>query len=139
MSYRETPICMVKISGLHRKLTVEEREIAIETARMINTEITVEIRMKLDEIKPEPNSQLLGVRNLVITEQVLHPIPNTLCVQGRGTDTGMDRMSSEIHGSLEVVKKWKNGSRSNFKLSSRCHTTRESSKDHQRSEQILTW
>ena len=52
----------------------ENSEVTIETARLINNEITSKVTKKLDEIRSDLNTQILEVINSAIAEKVLRYI-----------------------------------------------------------------
>ena len=56
----------------------ESSEITIETARLIKNEVSNQVTQKLDEIKMDSNSQILGANDSTISEKVLPSIQNTL-------------------------------------------------------------
>ena len=79
----------------------EYSEITIETARLINNEITYQVTWKLDEIRSDLNTQILEVVNSAITEKVLPSIQNVLGVQNPESDAIRDTQSGRLYRSHE--------------------------------------
>ena len=77
----------------------ENSEITIETARLINEEISHQMSRTLNEIKTSLNSQFQEPITTAITSTVLPSIQNTLEMQGRPNFTVVDRGSIERHPS----------------------------------------
>ena len=65
-----------------RSLLNTNSEIAIETTRLINEEISNQMSRKLNEIKTSLNSQIQEAVTAAITNTVLPSIQNTLEMQG---------------------------------------------------------
>ena len=76
-------------------------EITIETARLINNEITSQVTRKLDEIRSDLNYHILEVINSAITEKVLPSIQNVLGVHNPESDTIRDSQSGRLNRSPE--------------------------------------
>ena len=68
----------------------ESSEITIETARLIKNEVSNQVTQKLDEIKMDSNSQILGANDSTISEKVLPSIQNTLGMQEKSKNIAMD-------------------------------------------------
>ena len=79
----------------------ENSEITIETARLINNEITSQVTRKLDEIRSDLNTQILEVINSANTEKVLPSIQNVLGVQNPESDAIRDPRSGRLDRSPE--------------------------------------
>ena len=79
----------------------ENSEITIETARLINNEITCQVTRKLDETGSDLNTQILEVVNSAITEKVLPSIQNVLGVQNSESDAIRDPQSCRLNRSPE--------------------------------------
>ena len=86
----------------------ENSEITIETARLINNEITTQVTRKLDELKEDLNTQILEVINPAIAEKVLPSIQNVLGVANsvlnatRGHQSGrLDRIPEDNLGHMD--------------------------------------
>ena len=79
----------------------ENSGITIETARLINNEITSQMTRKLDEIRSDLNSQILEGINSAITEKVLPSIQNVLGVQNPESDAIRDSQSGRLNRSPE--------------------------------------
>ena len=77
----------------------ENSEIATETTRLINEEISNQLSKKLNEIKTSLNSQIQDAITTAITGTVLPSIQNTLEMQGRPDFTMVDRRSEGLHPS----------------------------------------
>ena len=77
----------------------ENSDIAIETTRLINEEISNQLSRKLNEIKTSLNSQIQDAITAAITSTVLPSIQNTLEMQGRPDFTMVDRRSEGLHPS----------------------------------------
>ena len=77
----------------------ENREITVETARMINCKVTVQATGKLDEIKVDLNSQFSEAIKSTITEKVLPSIQSTLGKQGTGLNAKVVRRSARLENS----------------------------------------
>ena len=77
----------------------ENSEIAIETTRLINEEISNQMSRKLNEVKTSLNSQIQEAITAAITSTVLPSIQNTLEKQGRPNFTTVDRGSNGLHPS----------------------------------------
>ena len=84
------------------------RGITIETARLINNEITTQVTRKLDEIKEDLNTQILKVINTAIAEKVLHSIQKVLGVENLGLNAnrdhqygGLDRSPDDHFGHMD--------------------------------------
>ena len=75
----------------------ENSEIAIETTRLINEEISNQMSIKLNEVKTSLNSQIQEAITTAITRTVLPSIQNTLGMQGRPNFTTVDRGSNGLH------------------------------------------
>ena len=56
----------------------ENSEIIIETAKLINSEITSQVSKKLNELKRDLNTEILDSINLARSEKVLAVIQNTM-------------------------------------------------------------
>ena len=76
-------------------------EFTIETARLINNEITSQVTRKLDETGSDLNAQILEVVNSAITEKVLLSIQNVLGVQNSESDAIRDPQSCRLNRSPE--------------------------------------
>ena len=64
--------------SLINTISRENSEITIETARMVNNEISTQVTRKLDEVREDLNSQFLEVINSAIAEKVplsIHNVP----------------------------------------------------------------
>ena len=79
----------------------ENSEITIETALLIDNEITSQVTRKLDEIRSDLNTQILNVINSAIAEKVLPSIQNVLGVQNPGSDAIRDPQSGRLDSSPE--------------------------------------
>ena len=77
----------------------ENSEIAIETTRLINEEISNQMSRKLNEVKTSLNSQIQEAITAAITSTVLPSIQNTLEKQGRPNIITVDRGSNGLHPS----------------------------------------
>ena len=77
----------------------ENSEIAIETTRLINEEISNQMSGKLNEIKTSLKTQIQDAITAAITNTVLPSIQNTLEMQGRHDFTMVDRGSNGLHPS----------------------------------------
>ena len=77
----------------------ENSEIAVETTRLINEEISNQMSRKLNEIKTSLNSQIQDAIAAAITSTVLPSFQNTLELQGRPDFTMVDRGSNGLHPS----------------------------------------
>ena len=75
----------------------ENSEITIETARLINNEITSQVTRKLDEIISDLNTQISEVINSAISEKVLPSIQNVLGVQNSESDAIRDTQSGRLN------------------------------------------
>ena len=126
----------------------EKSEITIETARLINNEITSQVTRKLDEIRSDLNSQILEVINSAITEKVLPSIQNVLGVQNPESDAIRDSQSCRLNRSPEdrsghmdhqsqrlnvglrersnSVDHWSNGLNNKGRRDQSCHTSHRS-------------
>ena len=135
----------------------ENSEIAIETNRLINEEISIQMSIKLNEVKTSLNSQIQEAITAAITSIVLPSIQNTLEVQGRPTFTTVDRGSNGLHPSPRSTdftirnrrpsglqrnaevgnpqKSWENRPRTCFTQENSRMRSRESSTDSNNSEQ----
>ena len=71
----------------------ENSEVTIETTRMINEEISIQMSGKLNEIKTSLNSQIQSAISAAITNTIFPSIRNTLGMQGRSNFTVVDRGS----------------------------------------------
>ena len=80
----------------------ENSEVTIETARMINIEITSQDTRKLEEIRENLNTQKSDVINSAIAEKVLPSIQNLLGVQRSGSNSMRDHKSGRINRSPGV-------------------------------------
>ena len=87
--------------SLINKNSRENSEITIETARLINNEITSQVTRKLDEIRSDLNSQILEVINSANTEKVFPSIQNVLGVQNPESDAIRDSQSGGLNRSPE--------------------------------------
>ena len=76
-------------------------EVTIETARLMNNEITSQVTRKLDEVRGDWNTQILEVINSAIAETVLPSIQNVLGVQNTGSNTTRDHQSGRPDRSPE--------------------------------------
>ena len=81
----------------------ENSEITIETTRLINDEISSQLRRKLNEIKTSLNSQIQNAISAAITNTVLPSIQNTLNMQGEPNFTIVDPRSNEPHQGLKAT------------------------------------
>ena len=135
----------------------ENSEIAIETTRLINEEISNQMSIKLNEVKTSLNSQIQEAITAAITSTVLPSIQNTLEVQGRPNFTTADRGSNGLHPSPRSTdftirdrrssglqrnaevgnpqKSWENRPRTCFTQENSRMRSRESSTDSNNSEQ----
>ena len=77
----------------------ENSEIAIETTRLINEEISNQMPRKLNEIKTSLKTQIQDAITAAITNTVLPSSQNTLEMQGRPDFTMVDRGSNGLHPS----------------------------------------
>ena len=75
----------------------ENREITIETTRLIKDEISSQLSRKLNEIKTSLNSQIQNAILAAITDTVLPSIQNTLSKQGEPNFTIVDPRCNEPH------------------------------------------
>ena len=73
----------------------ENSDIAIETTRLINEEVSSQMSRKLNEIKNSLNIQIQDAISSAITQQILPSIQNTLQTQTRTKRNTMDRGSIE--------------------------------------------
>ena len=80
----------------------ENSEAPIETTRLINEEIAIQMSRKLNEIKTSLNSHIQNVITAAITDTVLPSIQNTLEVQGRANFTMVDPASNGLHPGLRT-------------------------------------
>ena len=135
----------------------ENSEIAIETTRLINEEISNQMSIKLNEVKTSLNSQIQEAITAAITNTVLPSIQNTLEMQGRPNFTTVDRGSNGLHPSPRSTdftirdrrssglqrnaevgnpqKSWENRPRTCFTQENSRMRSRESSTDSNNSEQ----
>ena len=126
----------------------ENSEITIETARLINNEITSQVTRKLDEIRSDLNTQILEVINSAITEKVLPSIQKVLGVQNPESDAIRDSQSGRLNRSPEdhfghmdhqsqrhneglrecsnSVDHWSNGLNNKGRRDQSCHVTQRS-------------
>ena len=75
----------------------ENSETTIETARLINDDISNQMSRRLDEIKVSLNSQNQSAISAAIADNVLPSIQNTLEMQGRANFTMVNRESNGLH------------------------------------------
>ena len=90
----------------------ENSEITIETARMINNEITTQVTRKLDEVREDLNTQILEVINSAIAEKRLSSTKNVLGVQKSGLNTSRVHQSGRLDRSPEdqiILAIWTTG------------------------------
>ena len=135
----------------------ENSEIAVETTRLINEEISNQMSRKLNEIKTSLNSQIQDAISAAIASTVLPSIQNTLEMQGRPDFTMVDRGSNGLHPSPRSTdftikhrrssgiqrnaevgnsqKTWENRPKTCFSQESNRPRSRESSTDSVSSEQ----
>ena len=73
----------------------------METARMINNEITTQVTRKVDEIREDLEALILEVINLATAEKGLSSIRNALGVQKSGLSFTRDHQSSKLDRSPE--------------------------------------
>ena len=81
----------------------ENREITVETSRLINEEISNRVSRRLNEIKTSVDSQIQDAITSAITSTVLPFIQNTLEMQGRANFTMVDRGSVGPHPGPKVA------------------------------------
>ena len=90
----------------------ENCEITIETARMVNNEITTQVTRKLDGIREDLNTQILEIINSAITEKWLSSTKNVLRVQKLGLNTSRVHQSGRQDRSPEdqiILAIWTTG------------------------------
>ena len=75
----------------------ENREVTIETTRLINEEIANQMSRRLNEIKSDFNSRIQMAITAAVADTVLPSIQNTLEMQGRSNFTMVDRASNGPH------------------------------------------
>ena len=115
----------------------ENSEITIETARLINEEISNQMSI-LNEIKTSLNSQIQDAITSAITNTLLPFFQNTLEMQGRANSTMEDRRSSGLQRNSEAEnaqKTWENRAKRCFTQENSRQMSRDSSVDSYTSEQ----
>ena len=75
----------------------ENREITVETSRMINSEISSQMSRKIEEMKSDLNSHILEVNNSAIEERILPSIENVIASSREVKNTKWDLRSDGRH------------------------------------------
>ena len=115
----------------------EKSECTIETTRLINSEVTAQVTIKLNKQKRDLNSQILDSINSATNERFLPVIQKTIGSQmtmlARNVDhrSGRQDRTADVRNSKNV---WGIHPELDQNLSNQCNLSREGSIDSQRSE-----